>query len=111
MSNTNAIAPYLGATAADLAEAGGITQFQGVETWYQTIGGVLVQGGLTDFIAANTVFSVDFPAGIPKQLLTILASPLGSVLADWSIDNVSLSGFDIRNGNSTRRFYWEAKGV
>lgn len=119
-SNTNSIAQYQGASAAELQEAAGVTRFLPSSTeWYQTINGLLIQGGLFGPVAGNTLTgNIPFNAGFPKQVLGIFLQPIGTTTAgagtiySAGANVVDLNNFQIANDAATpRSFYWWAIGV
>lgn len=110
MSNTNAVVPFLGGTLPDALESLGVTQFPSGTEWFQTIGGLLVQGGKVDVVAAATA-SIEFPAGVPTQLLGIWIQTVGGTTNGAYVNVPTLAGFDLVNGASDRTYYWWALGV
>jgi hypothetical protein len=110
-ANTNAVPPYVGANSADLLESLGITQFNGLDSWSQTIGGLVIQGGVVDVPSAANV-SVSFPAPLSKQLLGIFleeADVTSSVHS--SVVSSNLTGFTFAHNHTAFKVYWFAIGV
>ena len=110
MSNTNSIIPFLGAGLQDLQDTIGITQFPSGTNWYQTIGGLLIQGGFLT-VSSSAVTTVPFNAGYPTQVLGVWIQSVGGSHNNAHIDNVTLAQFELHNGGSTRDYYWWAIGV
>lgn len=112
--NWNGIIPYLAATPQELQEAAGITQFVGANGWYQTINGLLVQGGKINIISGSSATAF-FPAPFTSQLLFVTAQVLfGSSNAGYSsIDpaNTDLTKVTIYNTGNSKDYYWLAVGV
>jgi hypothetical protein len=113
MSNTNAIASFTSPSSEELNEAVGITQFQSETNWFQTIGGILIQGGRVNGIASDATVVVPFNAGFPTQVLQVFVQPLGTSVLGWSIaDPPNKNNFSIINAAfGPRDFYWWALGV
>lgn len=110
MSNSNAILPFGTANLSDLLEAIGITQFPDGTSWYQTIGGLLIQGGQTGSVATAT--TVDFHAGYTKQVLGVFITSLTNHGPDAYVSTVALDSFVINHsGGGSHNYYWFAIGV
>lgn len=110
MAGTQGILPYLRGTPEEAADAIGITQFPSENHWFQTIGGLLIQGGKIEVGSAATL-TVDFNASYPKQVFGVWIQPIGTSLLGFSVDAVTLDSFDIVNAAIVREFYWWAIGV
>lgn len=110
MSNTNSVIPYSGALLKDLADSIGITQFPDDTSWYQVIGGLIIQGGKIA-IGGGVTQAIDFVAPYEKQLLSIHTEVTGAAPNGHYITNEDLTGFDIVNGASGRDYYWWSVGV
>jgi hypothetical protein len=115
VSNTNAIIPYSEVSPEELANTIGITQFPSADAWYQTIGGLLIQGGLTSSIALNTSVLVDFNQAFNKQVLGVFVQARYTSGATnentGMVDSILLNRFTLRNGGDAKTFYWWAIGV
>lgn len=110
--NTNAITPFVGASLSDLNDALGITQFPSERSWFQTIGGLLVQGGYVAAVGSGATVAVPFNVGYPTQVLGVFVQPLGTSVLGHAVNNVTTSGFDLVNAAvAGRDFYWWAIGV
>lgn len=107
----NAIPPYLGATPGELQEALGVTRFVSETNWFQTVGGLLIQGGLESSVGSAATVTVSFNAAFPKQCLGVFIQPIGTSLLGFSVDNVTLEDFDLVNAAVVRDFYWWAIGL
>lgn len=110
MSNTNAVVPFLGGTLPEALESLGITQFEGATGWYQTIAGILIQGGTVEVLASATA-PIAFHAAVPTQLLGIWIQTVGGTTNGAYVNVPDLEGFDLVNGGSDRTYYWWAIGV
>ena len=110
MSNTNAVLPYIGGNLKELADTIGITQFPSEKSWYQTIGGLLVQGGFIATLAGSTNV-ISFNAAYPTQVLGVWIQVIGGTGNNAYINAVSLDDFELHNGASNRDYYWWAVGV
>lgn len=112
MSNTNAVIPFLDASLRELNDSIGITQFPSETNWYQTIGGILIQGGTVLAVGSAATVAVSFNAGYPTQVLGVFVQAKGASVLGWSVDTVTLSGFNLINAAvANRDFYWWAIGV
>lgn len=112
MSNTNAVTSFNGTSLEELNEAIGITQFPSDTNWYQTIGGLLIQGGLVEAVGSGATVTVPFNVGYPTQVLGVFVQSKGTGVLGWSVDNVTQAGFDLVNAAiANRDFYWWAIGV
>lgn len=110
--NTNAVTPFTGATLAELNDALGITQFPSETNWYQTVGGILIQGGFVDNVGSGATVAVPFNVGYPTQVLSVFVQGIGTSVLGWSVNNVTTAGFDLVNAAvANRDFYWWAIGV
>lgn len=122
MTNRNAIIPYdrISVKTEDLAETVGITQFaidDNEDNWFQTIGGLLIQGGRIVDVPANSSQTIDFHRAYPKKVFgvwiqLIAAALAGSPPGRHFVNVISLSQFDVYNDyvdDST--YYWWAVGV
>ena len=110
MSNTNGIAPFFQASAQDLNNALGITQFLSETAWYHTVGGLLIQGS-RETIAGATSAVISFNAGFPTQVLGIFTQAIGDPGTRTWISNISTSDFEFHNPGAGIDFYWWAIGV
>ena len=111
MAGTNAVIPFLGGTLGELADTIGITRFPIANYWYQTIGGILVQGSFIGGLIGGTTASVVFQAAFPTQLLGIFIQVAGGTQNNAYVTAQTLEGFDLVNGASIRDYYWWAIGV
>lgn len=110
MGATQGVLPYLRGTPEETADAIGITQFPSEGNWFQTIGGLLIQGGKIEVGSAATL-TVNFNAAYPKQVLGVFVQPTGTSLLGFSVNTITLDTFDIVNAAVVRDFYWWAIGV
>lgn len=110
MSNTNSVLPFLGGSPKEVADAIGITQFPGEHTWFQVIGGVIIQGGYETLLSSSSNI-VTFVAPLPKQVLGIFIQAVGAAENGAYIDNIDLEQFELFNGAGDRFYYWWAIGV
>jgi len=119
LANFNAIPPYISADAKDLQEAIGVSQLSvgaNEDSWHQTIGGLLIQGGKIIDVPANNSVVVNFHAAYPKKVLGIWIQLIAAALAGAPpgrhfINPLSLSQFQVFNDyvdDST--YYWWAIG-
>lgn len=110
MSNTNAVPPFLGGSLESALEAIGITQFPSGTGWFQTIGGLLVQGDLKPVLASASLV-IPFLAVFPKQVLGVWIQPVDAAPNGGYVNAVTLAQFTVVNGASDRSYYWWAIGV
>lgn len=109
---TNAILPFNGADLQNLTDAIGITQFQGADKWYQTIGGILIQGGRIVGATHPATNIVPFNVGFPTQCLGVFCQAIGTSAHSWAVNNVTTAQFDLHTSSgSAQNFYWWAIGV
>ncbi len=96
MANSNSIVSYSSATLLEVQESLGITQFSpsNVNSWYQVMGGLVIQGGLSTGAGA-----VAFPAPLEKQVL-------GVFMNGATASAISLTGF-----TASASGFWWAIGV
>ncbi len=112
MSSTNAIAPFNDPSLRDLANSLGITQFLSETNWYQTIGGILIQGGKIISATHGAPVPVPFNVGFLTQVLGVFCQELGTQAHGWSINNITTSGFELSLASGPAKdFYWWAIGV
>lgn len=109
-TNNNAIADFDSATPRSLLEALGITQFRNTTDWYQTIGGLQVQGGIVN-VGSSATLAILFPAPYETQLLGIFIQTLGAGTNAAYVNVPALTGFSIVNGVGARDYFWWAVGV
>lgn len=111
-ANRNAITPFLRGTPEELANAIGITQFPSETSWYQTIGGLLIQGGLIESVTHPGPFAVAFNVGFVTQVLYVQVQEVGTNAHASSVSGISLTGFDLYTSSAPAKdFYWFAIGV
>lgn len=110
MSSINSIPPYIEATIRDIQETIGITQFPSETSWYQILGGLIVQGGLVE-VADSATLAVPFHAPYQTQALGVFIQVVDGAANTGYITSVVTSGFDITNGTGTRSYYWWSVGV
>lgn len=112
MSNTNAVAPFNDPSLRQLADSLGITQFPSATNWYQTMGGILVQGGQVTGVGSAATVVVPFNVGFPIQCLGVFVQAQGTSVLGWSVNNVTQAQFELVNAAvAARSFYWWAVGV
>jgi hypothetical protein len=112
VSNTNAVTPFNEPTLKELADSLGITQFTTETNWFQTIGGVLIQGGSIAGVSSGATVVVPFNVGFPTQVLGVFAQVRGTSVLGWSVTAVDIEKFSIVNAvGAVRDFYWWAIGV
>jgi len=111
-SNINSVSPYVDASAQDLQESIGITQFPDATSFYQIIGGLVIQGGLEVFTVTG-VRTVLLPAPLGKQILSILITPVsaGTTSRGYVVPGFGLNSFDISHVNPAASYYWQVIGV
>lgn len=109
MSNLNSIPPERG-TLREVQEALGITQFPDATSWYQVIGGLILQGGKIS-VGSSATGTVSLVAPYEKQFLGVFTQVVGAAGNSHYVNNVTLSTFDIVNGVGARDYYWWAIGV
>lgn len=110
MSNTNAIARLLQPSLQELSDSLGVTQFPSDVLWYQTLGGLLVQGGKVSVPGAGSLL-ISYNAGFPTQVLYVGAQPLDATGAFHITGYTSLNDFTLHNAGGVRNFFWWAIGV
>lgn len=106
----NSIPPFQGGSVRDALESLGITQFPSGTSWYQVIGGLIVQGGSVD-IADVATTTINLVAPYEKQLLGIWTQVVGGTANTAYITGADLDSFQIVNGSGARTFYWLSLGV
>ena len=112
MSESNAVLPYSRPTLRDLTETIGITQFPSETNWFQTIGGLLIQGGVVSGVGSGATVSVPFNVGFTIQVLGVFVQARGASVLGWSVGTVTLADFQLINAAvAGRDFYWWAIGV
>jgi hypothetical protein len=110
VSNTNAVLPFTGVNLKDLAETLGITQFLSETAWYQTIGGLLIQGGLVTGASDGDV--IPFNAAFPSQPLFVAVQSINSNAPNSYITAATLTGFTVKHtGGGSHDYYWFAIGA
>lgn len=108
----NAALPFTGVKLEELADSIGITQFPSDIAWYQTIGGLLIQGGRVDSVGSGATVVVPFNVGFPTQVLGVFIQARGTSVLGWSVNNITTAQFDLINAAvAGRSFYWWAIGV
>lgn len=110
MANTNSILPLFRGTPEEVANAIGVTQFPGPNTWYQIIGGLQIQGGYAEVGDAATL-TVFFVAPYATQLLGVFIQVVGATGNAAYVNAADLDSFEIVNGVGDRSYYWFAVGV
>lgn len=110
MPNTNAILGLFKGTPEDVANAIGVTQFPIANHWYQTIGGLQVQGGLVE-VAGGATLVVNFVAPYVTQLLGVFIQVATAAGNNAHVNAAGLNSFEIVNGAGNRSYYWFAIGV
>lgn len=109
-SSYNSIPALTGGSTRDALEALGITQFPSETSWYQVIGGIIVQGGYVT-VASATTQTVNLVAPYEKQTLGVWLQTEGASHNAAHVDGVTLSSFEIHNGGGIRSYYWLSLGV
>jgi len=111
-SNINSVNPYVGASLAELQDSLGVTQFPGQYTWYQIIGGLVVQGGFEIFTGA-AIRTVNLVAPFQKQVLNITISPTSASNGPHGhiVAGVGLTSFQIDHHGPNASYFWLAIGV
>ena len=112
MANTNSIFPYSKARLDEVQESIGVTQFPGETTWYQVLGGLVIQGGFEVFTAPATR-TVNFVAPFDKQLLGVFISPASAANGPHGhiVALPTLTSFQINHHGANASYYWWAVGV
>jgi gamma-glutamyl-gamma-aminobutyrate hydrolase PuuD len=97
VSNKNSLTSYFDKDIDNIREAGGITQFVStdVNSYYQNINGIIIQGGLRVGGAGPVIYQASFP----KQVLGVFMN--GATASAITLDGFTASG----NG------FWFAIGV
>jgi hypothetical protein len=117
MSNINAITPLNLASLKDVHEAIGVTQYVSLTNWYQTIGGLLIQGGLVEAAPADAAIIVPFNVGFNKQILGIfiqaIYTPAGAGNENTGMvhPTFTLSQWTLVNDGVVKDFFWWAIGT
>lgn len=106
----NSIFPFSKARLDEVQEAIGITQFPSETSWYQVIGGLIVQGGFVS-VGDGATLTVALNAPYEKQVLGVWIQVEGGTANTAYITNVTTDDFDIVNGAGARDFYWLSLGV
>ncbi len=112
--NWNAVTPFVDATPKELQDAAGITQFVGADGWYQTINGLLVQGGKANIIS-NSTTGVSFNVAFQSQVLFVFTQAISGGAGNGYVNvfpgSVALDMFVAQNTGNSKDFYWLALGV
>lgn len=112
MSNRNAVSPFDSPSLRDLADSIGITQFPSETNWWQTMGGLLIQGGKILGATHGAPVVVPFNVGFITQCLGVWCQELGTNAHSWSVNNVTKNQFElILASGPAKDFYWWAIGV
>lgn len=114
MTGFNGILGYApGDSIREVQESLGITQFPSGTSWYQIIGGLQIQGGLTDSIPSATTVAIPFPAPYETQLLGVFLQAVDQADSAWQVVSAGtdLNQFSVRHTGTARKFYWIALGV
>jgi len=120
-TNNNSIIPFGKINPKEIQETIGITrQLPGDEnSWHQIIGGLILQGGDTGFIAADVNATlVNLIVPMPKKILGIWAqvygaggvNPPGVENYSWGITPIDLTSFFLNNDGAEGNFWWLAIG-
>lgn len=110
MPQANSIAPFIGASAKDLLDAIGVTQFPSETNWFQLIAGLLIQGGFID--NATTGDTITLNTSFTKQVLGVFLIPIRAGVIQFAVNAVTVDDFVvIHNSGGTADFYWFAIGV
>lgn len=112
MSQSNSILPYTGAQLSEIPDAIGITQFPSATNWFQTIGGLIIQGGIVTAVGSGATVIVPFNVGFTIQVLNVFVQAQGTSVLGWSVNNITLAQFELINAAvAGRDFHWWAIGV
>ena len=112
MSYDNAVAPFNDPSLRQLADAMGITQFPSETNWYQTMGGLLIQGGKVLGVGHPGSTVIPFNVGFLTQCLGVFCQELGTNAHSWSVNNVTNNQFELLlSSGPAKDFYWWAIGV
>ena len=112
MAGYNSVPSFLTPRAAELLAAAGITQFPSEFNWWQTIGGLFVQGGKVVGVSYPGPTVVPFNVGFPTQCLGVFCQEIGTNAHSWAVNNVTTAQFDlILSSGPAKDFYWWAIGV
>ena len=109
-SSYNSIAPFTKARLDEVQESIGITQFPSETSWYQVIGGLIVQGGFVS-VGDGATLTVSLNAPYEKQVLGIWIQVVGAAANTAHVAAVTVDDFSIVNGVGARDFYWLSLGV
>lgn len=115
--NINSIPSFGSTSLYELQQAIGITQFPDISNWYQSIGGLTLNGGTLASIPAGGNVSVPFSSPYEKALLGIWITPLeatgtGNGTVDPNPAVTDLTKFKLVNGGSVAAsYFWFALGV
>ena len=119
MTNVNAIPPFAGATVRDVHESIGVSQLSAggdENAWYQTIGGLLIQGGRVNDVPGAGSVIVNFNAAYPKKVLGVWLQLIANALAGAPlyrdfVNVIDLTQFELFNDYlDDSSFYWIAVG-
>lgn len=110
--NRNSVFPYGKARLDEIQDAIGITQFPGTTTWYQVLGGLVLQGGFEVFTSASTR-TINFPAPYQTQVLGIFISPTSASNSPHGqiTPTFGLNSFQINHHGPNASYFWWAVGV
>ena len=111
MSNTNSVIPYDKPTLKNVADTVGITQFPSETSWFQTIGGLIFQGGKVSAAASAATTVVNFPAPYPTQALGVWLQVSGAAGNNADVTIPGLNSFNLNNGVGIRDYFWWSVGV
>jgi len=110
MTQQNSLAPFVKATAEELLESIGVTQFIGEGNWYQVIAGLIIQGGKLTSVATGTL--VTFNTSFTRQTLNVIITPVAGAVISTAVNTVSVDDFVlVHNSGGASDFYWFAIGV
>lgn len=116
-SNINSVTPLNIASLKDIHESLGVTQYTSLTNWYQTIAGLIIQGGKIIAAPADANTAVSFNVGFNKQVLGIFVQSLyqpagaGNENTGMVHPTFTLSTWTLVNDGVVKDFFWWAVGT
>lgn len=104
MSSTNSAIPLRGATLQDIEDSLGVPQFGTEGQWDFIFNGLVYQGGKVSLTSPS--IAVAFHAQIGKQVLGVFTQVISVAGHTCTIQNVTLTGFEIHAQNNHDVFWW-----